>query len=510
MVRIRLKLGIVILASGLSVAGVCAQQQVQDQSSQDQQNPSQEQSQPQGQPDQNSQPDQNQSPDQNQGQSQQPIPAYRSPLGGATGEDNSAPPQYERDNRPLSGLENVSAGIPSDRRSYLAPYVNVLGSGDSISLRGTNQGWIGYGSVTGGLDLERISRNSELALQYIGGGTFSDSNSAGTSIIQDLGITETVRWRRTSLTLVDQFGYFPETSFGYGGAIGTPGLTSTTGGIQSIFLPGESILTAEGQRVTNASLAQLDVGLSARSSFTLVGGYSFLRFFDNDLLNYAGISTRLGYNYRMSRRDTVAVYYHFDQLRYSAITGTIEDHTVQASYGREITGRLAFQVAAGPEISFYPNSVVTGGASTNSTTRVSWSMSSGLNYRAQERTSLGLQYGHGVTGGSGVFFGAQTDRLTGTFNHELRSMSVRVTGGYAHNKGLRASGVASSGQAFNYWFGGLNLNRPLSREWNLTLAYELQYQESNAAFCISTPCGTSFTRNLVTLGLSWKGGPIPF
>src|SRR6185437_3165384 len=168
------------------------------------------------------------------------------------------------------------------------------------------------------MDMERLSRSSDFGLQYVGGGSFSRGSGVGASVLQRLGITETLRWRRNSLTLEDLFGYFPETSFGYAGVIGSPGLTSITGGIQSVFLPGDSILTAAGQRVTNTSLAEMDIGLSARSSFTLVGGYSFLRFLDNDLFDYAGINARVGYNYRMTRRDTIAVYYQFDQLRYSA------------------------------------------------------------------------------------------------------------------------------------------------------------------------------------------------
>src|SRR6185437_2905318 len=360
------------------------------------------------------------------------------------------------------------------------------------------------------MDMERLSRSSDFGLQYVGGGSFSRGSGVGASVLQRLGITETLRWRRNSLTLEDLFGYFPETSFGYGGVIGSPGINSITGGILSAFFPEDAFLTDAGQRVTNRSLGEMDIGLSARSSFTLVGGYSFLRFLDNDLFDYAGINARVGYNYRMTRRDTIAVYYQFDQLRYSARTGTIENHLVEMSYGHQITGRLAFQAAAGPEISSYPNSVITGGVSTNSTTRISWSMNTGLTYQQQERTALGLKYSHGVSGGSGIFLGAQSDRVSGTVNHQLPGIEMRLTGGYSRNRGLKAAGVTSSGQVYDYWFGGVNFDRPLSRRWELRLAYELQYQQSNVAFCISTPCGTSFTRHLVTLGVNWKGQRIPF
>jgi hypothetical protein len=513
-VRIQmLKLGIVILATWFSVAGVRAQQQAPEQSNQDQQK-NQDQQQNQGQQqNQNPSTPNSQNPEQNQSQPQQPIPAYRSPLGGMAGgeEDNAAPPQYEPDTRPLAGAEDLSVGVPAERRSNWAPYVSVLATGDSSPLGGTAAGWTSYESVVGGLNLEKVSRLSDLNLQYLGGGTFSNNSSVGTSIVQNLGITDTLHWQRNSLLIADQFGYFPEASFGYGGVVGLPGLSTTVGGLQSVFVPGESVLTAEGQRVTNSFVAQLNTALSARSSVTLVGGYSLLRFLDNSLLDYGDITAQAGYNYQMTRRDTVAVIYHFDQLRYSSVTPMIENHTVEVSYAHQVTGKLAFQAAAGPEISFYPNSLMVGGTSANSTSHVSWSMNTGLTYQQKERTTLGLQYSHGVTGGSGVFLGAQSDQVSGSLNYRMSGVSsLGLTSGYARNRGLSAAGVTSSSQVYDYWFGGATFDRSLNRTWNLSLSYELQYQESNLGFCITPQCGTSFTRNVVSLGVNWDARPIPF
>jgi hypothetical protein len=251
--------------------------------------------------------------------------------------------------------------------------------------------------------------------------------------------------------------------------------------------------------------------LSARSSFTLVGGYSLLHYFDNNLLDYTDFSAQGGYNYQMTRRNTIAVLYHFDELRYSSVSPTIENHTLQLSYGHRVTGKLAFQVAAGPEISFYPTSLPAGGTLTNTTAHASWSMNTGLTYQQKEHTSLALTYSHGVTGGSGVFLGARSDQVSGSLSNQLSGVSsFQLTGGYARNSALNAAGVTSSSQVYNYWFGGANFARSLSRTWKLNLAYELQYQESNLGFCISTPCGTSFTRHVISLGLNWNAQPSRF
>lgn len=506
--RIRsFQIGLLFLATALSVAGVRAQQPPADQPAQDQPAQDQQQDQNQGaQSPQNNAP----GPEQNQGQPEQPIPAYHSPLGttGTEGE-NPGSAQYEPDTRPLAGAEDLSVGIPGDRRSNWAPYLGIHASGESN--RGSAKGgWISYESVVGGINIARASRTSDFGLQYLGGGSFANQGNLGNTIVQSLGITENIRWRRNSLTVTDHFGYFPETSFGYGGVIGLPGLTNSIGGLQSVFIPGESILTAAGQRVTNASVVQLDTALSERSSFTLVGGYSFLHYFDNNLINYGNINVQGGYNYQMTRRDTIAVIYHFDEIRYSAVTSTIENHTARVSYGRRVTGKLAFQVAAGPEISFYP-ATFAGGNSTNSTSHISWSLNTALSYRQEERTTLGVKYVHEVSGGSGVFFGAETDRVSGSLNHQISAASnIQLTGGYAHNRHLTAAGVTSVNQSYDYWFGGANYARSLSPAWALTFTYELQYQQSNVGFCITPQCGKSYTRNVVSLGLRWSGRPTAF
>jgi hypothetical protein len=258
-------------------------------------------------------------------------------------------------------------------------------------------------------------------------------------------------------------------------------------------------------------VAQLNTSLSPRSSVTLVGGYSLLRYFDSSLLNYDDISAQVGYNYLLTPRGTIAVIYHFDQLRYGTSTSTIENHTVQVSYAHRITGKLALQGAVGPEISFFPDSLLAGGIATSSTAHAYWSMNAALTYQQGQRTSLGVAYSHGVSGGSGVFLGAQSDQLSGSLNRRLSGVaSLGFTGGYARNRSLTSAGVTSSSQVYDYWFGGANFTRPVYRTWNLSLAYQLQYQESNQSFCITPQCGTSYTAHVVSLGLNWNGRAILF
>jgi len=75
-----------------------------------------------------------------------------------------------------------------------------------------------------------------------------------------------------------------------------------------------------------------------------------LHFLDDGFLNSSGTVFQAGYNRKATREDTVAVLYRFTGFQYSNLDQSIESHVMQLSYGRQLTGRMAFQVAAGPGI----------------------------------------------------------------------------------------------------------------------------------------------------------------
>src|SRR5580658_6441709 len=87
------------------------------------------QAQQQSPPDQSQQP---QRPEQQQG-AEQPIPAYKSPLASQAdnGDTISGPTELGPDNRPLTGIQDLSLGVPLDRHSYWQPHAEVDFVGDS-------------------------------------------------------------------------------------------------------------------------------------------------------------------------------------------------------------------------------------------------------------------------------------------------------------------------------------------------------------------------------------------
>jgi hypothetical protein len=465
-------------------------------------------------------PAQNPTQDPNQGGAAQPIPAIRSPLASATDSDDTQESTLDAgkmvpDTSPLAGAENISIGTMPLIHNNLVPRVSVLATADSDGLAVTETpGWIASTSILAGFDLQQNSGRSMLTINYSGGGTFSNDGGAVNSVIQQLDLNEKLSWRRVQLTIIEQLNYLPESSFGYNGLSGValPGGGST--GLQQGLAPAGTILTTRGQRISNSSLGQVDTQLTRRSSLTFLGGYTLLHYFDNDLLDVRDAILQAGYNYQMTRKDTVAVLYRFSGYRYNGFDQSINDNLVQVSYGRRVTGRFSLQVAAGPELVFstIPITPTSGSSSPSggSTSQLYWSLNTSVQYLLR-RMSLAASYTHGVSGGSGVLAGSLADTTTGTVSRQLlRRFNGTLNFGYSRNKGLSTSTATPTTQTYGYWFGGVNFAYSMGRSLDLNLGYILQYQDSNSTFCIGTTCSQSLTRNLINFGVNWHRRPIPF
>lgn len=509
-----------LVISGFTAPALPAQQQDPQQQQQTQQQ-NQQQTQQQGQ----QQPQQQQTPN----QPAQPIPAYRSPL--ALGSDNSepgSPPDaLVPDTRPLAGALDLTIGAPKTAHDFWTPYFDVSSAIDSNPLSPTGgTGWTTWTSFLGGVNLNRISGNSDLVLTYLGGDSVSTGGGSSNAVMQELGIVDRISFHRTAVTFLDQLVYLPEVAFGYAG-LGGPDLANGGSiGLSNGFAPNQSILTALGQRVSNSFATEVDGYLTPRSSITAVGSYGLLDFFGNpdaNLNNSKEATAQVGYNYLLSRKDTIAVIYRFDALRYDHITQSINDNSVQLSYARRLTGRMALQLSGGPDIAFsqtpLPGSLgsstpvaVTPGSTPGKTRQFFWDLNSFLTYQLK-RASIGLAYSHGVTGGSGVLAGAVTDNVNGSVS---RQFTPTVTGdfsfGYSRNNGLTIiqTTLTPAQQTFNYFFAGADVHHTFGRALNVFVGYQANYQNSNAQFCIISPCSTSYIQHQISITFGWHPRPITF
>jgi hypothetical protein len=412
---------------------------------------------------------------------------------------------------PLIGVQNPTLGVPQIRHSYWVPgieYTNAAGS-NSWNLK-ANSGWNTSSFVNANVSLLAASSHGLFSANYSGGGFFSTDPIQGNGTNHQLTAAYQIDLRRWQLLFVDQFSYLPQSAFGFGGTTGLafPGIAGDLGnlavplpGLQNAFVPDQSILTTNGPRYSNASAVQLTYKVSSRGAVTLAGVYGVLEFTDPGNVDNESEILNLGYNYAISRTDTIGVAYLFSAHHYPGDPQAIGDHVGQFAYGRKITGKLALKLAAGPEVTTFR--VATSGSSP----RISGSGNAMLTY-AFARSSVALSYEHGMSGGSGVFSGSEIDEVGARWSRQLTRMwNVGVNFGYAKNSQiLSLSGVASP--AYDSWSVGARASRAVGRAAVFSLGYQAQIQGTNVAICGNPTCGTNYTLNQVLVTFQWHSRPL--
>jgi len=441
-----------------------------------------------------------------------PKPAAReySPLieglgGQDSNGDQGSTSNLNPDTRPLTGVENPTLGTSGIRHSYWLPGFQYADTVRSSALnQATSLGWNTTSIVTGNFSLLEAWSRAQLAVNYSGGASFSSDSAQGNSQFQQLGLVETFDWGRWQLHFLDQFSYLPETQFGFGAgtALSIPGISGPLApplpGLQNSYVPNQSIFTTFGPRYSNSFATQAAYTVSRRGSITAAGTYGILRFIEAGNIESNNANFTVGYNYVLTSADTLGVQYRFSGYRYIGDPQAIADQGVQFMYGRKITGRIALRLYGGPDVTTLRVPV------NNSTTRISGSGGANLTY-ALNRGNMALTYDHGISGGSGVFAGANTNQLQFSLGRQLsREWAASLNVGYSRNGSVVS---APSTQVYNSWSIGGGLSRPFGRNANFTIGYTAQIQASNQAVCAAGICSTNFTSQQITLGLQWHTRP---
>jgi hypothetical protein len=428
------------------------------------------------------------------------VMALNSPIG--AGEQV----QTGGNNQPLSGAQAPTLGPNVGARNFLVPSFSATSQmATSSSAAGISRP-TDFNYLVGNLDLNHITNRSELLMHYSGGGMFS---SYLNSAIQDLEFSYSYKWQRWSMLLGDDVSFLSESPFGFGGVGVLEFLNGNSpfgpgGFLNGILGPNQTIPTIMVPRLSNTFVSQIEYNVSPRSSWTASGTYGTLNFFGVGYINSADALFQTGYNYSVSPASMIAVIYRFDDFRFTKLPQTIEDHVVKFGYGRYVTGRLSFQVAAGPSV------VVLRGIFSGSANNVSWALDSALNYKWADTTLL-FSYDHLVTGGSGVLVGAQTGQVEAAVERKLSPRwRVSASLGYATNTSLIPTRISSSTEHYNSWYAGARFNHELRPGASLFLGYDARLQVLNRATCTTPNCGGNFTTHEISAGFNFGLRPILF
>ncbi len=378
------------------------------------------------------------------------------------------------------------------------------------------------------LNFNRTWSEYHFSTIYDGGETFNQGYGAATTFFgptpahyqfHDLMVTQEASWARWHVLLRDDFTASPGASF-TGQGMGGPGLTSefssmlgasiTSLGQQ--FEPTETINTNAVMRYMNSILGQAEYSFSRRSAFTFSGSYGLLDFTGIGYFNSSMFDAQAGYDYLLDPSNSIAILASYGKIDFTgtgistAGTSTIgtgnsvEDYVGALAYGRRITGRLAFQVAAGPQEILFP-----GVGGVGDSRLLFESINTALSYE-RRRSGVSFSYARGLTGGSGVFLGATSDTFSGSAHHQFtRFWMGSVSGGYALNKSLPLAGAATT--QFDTWFIGANLGRQVGLHAQINFNYGATMQNSPAA-CPVVYCGGTGLQQTFGMTVNWHLRPV--
>jgi hypothetical protein len=429
------------------------------------------------------------------------------------------PSQVTPDQNTLAGAEFFSVGSLSHARNIFDPAISVSEVGQTIPATNGEPGTLSSQSLVGGsLSFDRTWSRYRLTTFYSGGETFyaggypinpglMSAGQASHSEFQNLVLTQQINWARWHLLLRDDFMASPGAAF-TGTGMGGPGLSaqysgmlnSTLNSLGQAFVPSDSVETGYAMRYRNSALGQAEYSFSRRSAFTFAGSYGILDFPGSGYVSSKMINAQAGYDYLLDPANSIAILASYGKIDYTgaaASTGASTlDYMAALAYGRKITGRLAFQVAAGPQ------QIRVGGVGSY----MLWfeSVNSALIYN-RRRTTTSFSFSRGLTSGSGVFEGATSDTVSGSVRYQFtRFWTGTVNGGYAFNNSLAPAGVATT--QFNNWFIGANLGRRLGPRGQVNFNYGLQKQ-SSPANCPVTSCGVTGYQQSFGMTLGWHLRP---
>jgi hypothetical protein len=419
------------------------------------------------------------------------------------------PSQVTPDTNTLAGAEIFTVGSLGRARNTFDPSITISQIGQhSPTTPGSlppgvivQTGWSAISLVNGSLVFNRTWSRYHFTTLYNGGEVFNFGSNSSYFPNHDLVVTQEANFARWRLLLRDDFMAAPGAAF-TGSGMGGPGLVAqfssmlgaSLNSFAQAFIPSETIDTGNyAMRYRNAVLGQAEYLLTRRSTVTFAGSYGTLHFSNAGFISSQMVNAQAGYDYQLDSVNSIGILASYGKIDYTGTKISTTDYMAALAYGRKITGRMAFQIAAGPQ---QIHSTVSAG----SFDRPFVSVLSALTYD-RRRSGVALSYQRGLTGGSGVLLGATGDTVSASGHYLFtRFWTGSVNGGYALNRGLVPAGAPSP--KFSYWYTGANLGRQLGRQAQVNFNYGLQKQNSPTV-CPVPSCGQAGFLHTVAMSFKW-------
>lgn len=356
-----------------------------------------------------------------------------------------------------------------------------------------------YTNVGGNVAYVTRSELHPFSVVYGGGYTISTSNSPS-SFYQSLSFSQVLNTRRWNIVASDSINYLPSgPTLGLSGVagVGDLGVPPVQVGAQN----GLGILTNYGPRVNNSTTLSVSRRLTGHLSAQGSGSLSLLRFIGDNAQNglsstsYSGSG---GATYAFNARQGVNANYSYSHFFYTGSPYSFDTHVITAGYNRQIRRDLNFNVYAGPQFV-----VSTQPGLSNNNGGVGISAGASLSYTAHLFT-YSLLYGRGISGGSGVIPGAQSDNASLTASHVFgRSWNTSGSLSYSRSTSLPQFSLSPFGS--NSLAVGLQVNRSLTRTLSGFGSYSVIRQGASGPIPVNTFNGLY---QVIGFGLTYSPEPL--
>jgi hypothetical protein len=437
------------------------------------------------------------------------------------------PSQVTPDQNTLAGAAPLTLGSLQHTRNIFDPTISVSQLGQTVPGTSGKTVVTGVSVASGSLNFNRTWSEYHFSTIYNGGETFNLGYGAASAFFgsisphyqfHDLAVVQEADWGRWHVLLRDDFMASPGAAFS-GQGMGGPGLASqfstmlgaSLNNISQSFQPTETINTGAAMRYRNSVLGQAEYSFSRRSAFTFSGSYGLLHFPGTGYFSSAMIDGQAGYDYLLDPSNSIAILASYGKIDYTgsgtAATGTTKigtgnsttDYVGALAYGRKITGRLAFQLAAGPQEILF-----SGPGGVGNFHLLFVSVNSALSYE-RRRSGVSFTYVRGLSGGSGVFLGATSNTFSGTAHYSFtRFWTGSLNGGYALNNSLARAGTATT--QFDNWFVGANLGRRVGLHAQINFNYGA-LRQNNPGTCTVATCGGNGLQQTFGMSVNWHLRP---
>lgn len=392
------------------------------------------------------------------------------------------------DTHTLSSIESLGIGSLGVLTNDLDPSVRFTQSGGNAATAN----WEGITAIGMNLDFADHGTHSHLTGYYRGSRVLYFPDSGYNSTYNNLGVAEEYRAARWLFRIREDF--LSSTQVGLGG-VDLAGVPMSIGANLMNALPAtaeiDTILTARAKRSRSTTSGEVNYLLSHRSTLTLAGTFNSSTYSTAGFIDTQRTSGRIGYDYFLSPKNAVGIFYEESQMRFTPVPYGLRTDSAQFAFGRRLTGRMAFQVSAGPmRVAFG-----------NTSQQLNWTVSSSMLLQGR-RTQYTLTYAHATAGGSGIFTGVTSHTVMASVRYRLTPWwTFSDTAGYSFNQNLGVTGAVAD--HIGNWYDSAAIERAFGRHLQFALNYAMQAQNGAAAICAVTACAPNAVRETVGATLEW-------